>query len=217
MATSVAAGLRRVAVETLCDLIVVGASRRHGVGRAVLGSDAEATLHQAPCAVAVAPPTTAAESGRIGVAFDGTATGRRAVAVAGELAAGRGAALTVLSVIDTRHVDATFGPPGDYGAPRARARELTSEALRAVHGVPRIRRRLHEGDPVREILALSREVDLLVLGARPNGPLLRLLLGSVSSHVVRRATCPVVVVPAHPVAPAAATAPAPAGGAAAAG
>ncbi|WP_320668618.1 universal stress protein [Patulibacter defluvii] len=211
VATTVASGLHRVADETLCDLIVVGASRRRGAGRVVLGSDSEATLHQAPCAVAVATPASVA-LGRIGVAFDGTEAGRRAVAAAGEIAADRDAALTVLSVVDTRHVYASFGPAGGYGDLRDQARELTSDALRTVRGVTRVERQLHEGDPVHEILALGREVDLLVLGARPNGRLLRLLLGSVSSRVVRRSTCPVVVVPEHAVVPAdAAVAPAPSG------
>ncbi|EHN12517.1 UspA domain protein [Patulibacter medicamentivorans] len=195
VATSVAAGLHRVARETLCDLIVIGASRRRGVGRVLLGSDAEATLHGAPCAVAVAPPAPGDSISRIGVAFDGTAAGRRAVAAAGALAADRGAALTVLSVVDTRHVYATFGPDGGYGDLRSQARDLTTDALAQVHGVPSIRRQLHEGDPVHEILSLARDVDLLVLGSRDNGPLLRLLLGSVSSSVVRRTRCATVIVP----------------------
>ena len=39
------------------------------------------------------------------------------------------------------------------------------------------------------------EADVIVLGSRPRTNLRRLILGSVSSEVVRRASCEVVVVP----------------------
>ncbi len=45
------------------------------------------------------------------------------------------------------------------------------------------------------IVEQSEHVDLLVLGARGCGPLKRVLLGSVSRHVVNGARCPVLVVP----------------------
>jgi nucleotide-binding universal stress UspA family protein len=52
------------------------------------------------------------------------------------------------------------------------------------------------GDPVGKLLeAAEMGVDLLVLGSRGFGPVMRLLIGSVSSHVIRQASCPVLVVP----------------------
>jgi nucleotide-binding universal stress UspA family protein len=197
----VAPALHRTARETMCDLIVVGASRRRGAGRVLLGSDAEASLHGAPCAVAVATPGVDGPIARIGVAFDGTAAGREAVLGAGVVARDLGAGLTVLGVVDTRHPHPAFGEGGGYGDVRARARELLADVVAAVEGVPGVARQLHEGDPVHEILGLGRACDLLVVGARRNGPLLRLLLGSVSSRVVRRAACPVLVLPAGSVVP----------------
>jgi nucleotide-binding universal stress UspA family protein len=197
----VAPALHRTAQETMCDLIVVGASRRRGAGRVLLGSDAEASLHGAPCAVAVATPGSDGPIARIGVAYDGTAAGREAVLGAGVVARDLGAGLTVLGVVDTRHPHPGFGEGGGYGDVRARARELLTDAVEAVEGVPGVARQLHEGDPVHEILSLGRASDLLVVGARRNGPLLRLLLGSVSSRVVRRAACPVLVLPAGSAVP----------------
>jgi nucleotide-binding universal stress UspA family protein len=38
-------------------------------------------------------------------------------------------------------------------------------------------------------------VDLLVLGSRGYGPVLRLIAGSVSVRVIRNAPCPVLLVP----------------------
>jgi nucleotide-binding universal stress UspA family protein len=52
------------------------------------------------------------------------------------------------------------------------------------------------GDPAHELVRMSEGLDVLVTGARDQGALKRLLLGSVSTHVVRNATCPVIVVPA---------------------
>ncbi|HST42547.1 MAG TPA: universal stress protein, partial [Conexibacter sp.] len=43
--------------------------------------------------------------------------------------------------------------------------------------------------------ARSRDLDLLVLGTRGHGPVGRALLGSVATHVVRTAHCPLLVVP----------------------
>ena len=53
-----------------------------------------------------------------------------------------------------------------------------------------------EGAPGEAILNAARaeDVDLIVVGTRGRGPVGRLLLGSVSDHVVRHADCPVLVV-----------------------
>ncbi len=64
-----------------------------------------------------------------------------------------------------------------------------------------VSRRLEEGDPVTEILRVAEETsaDLIVMGNHGRRGLSRLLMGSVSEQVVRRATCPVLTVrtPAH--------------------
>lgn len=55
---------------------------------------------------------------------------------------------------------------------------------------------LREGEPVEEIVGLAEEldVDLVVVGSRGAGWIRRLITGSVSEGVVRRASCPVLVV-----------------------
>jgi nucleotide-binding universal stress UspA family protein len=194
----VAGELHRVARETACDLIAVGSSRRRGAGRVLLGSNTEDTLHGAPCAVAVGVPDGPDRLRRVGVAFDGTAAGRQTVGGAGALARELGAALTVLAVVDTRHTQRTFGPEGGLGDVRERASRLLAAvaAEQSDAGVEQVHRQLHRGDPVHEALGLGRESDLLVVGSRADGAALRVLLGSVSSKVVRRATAPVLVLPA---------------------
>lgn len=52
------------------------------------------------------------------------------------------------------------------------------------------------GDPAGEICRVARDaqVDLVVIGSRGHGFMRRLLLGSVSTHVLHHAPCPVLVV-----------------------
>ncbi|MEV4420236.1 universal stress protein [Patulibacter sp. NPDC049589] len=195
-AAGVSAGLHGLAIEDGADLLVVGASRHHGIGEVLLGNDAEATLHGAPCSVLVGPAGPApAALRRIGVAFDGLPSGRRALRAAAALAAEHGAALEVLAVLDTRHPYATYGTTGGYGDPLPDARELLDAAVAEIRGVVAVDPLLRSGDPVREILDLGRDVDLLVLGSRRRGAVLRVLLGDVAGKVVRRADCAVLVVP----------------------
>lgn len=75
------------------------------------------------------------------------------------------------------------------------AREIVARA--AVRGVTATSV-VWYGEPADAILeaASTERADVLVLGSRKPTDLGRLLLGSVSSHVVGEATCPVVVVPA---------------------
>ena len=46
-----------------------------------------------------------------------------------------------------------------------------------------------------ELARLSREVDLLICGSRGHGPIGSVTLGNVSTGVLRKAHCPVLVVP----------------------
>lgn len=195
-ARSVAAGLHRLARETMAELIVIGSSRRRETGRILLGSNSEATLHGAPCAVAVSSAKLPEAMRRIGVAYDGTPSGVNAVRAAAAIARSFGADLTVLGVVDTRGIHPMFGVEGAYGDVRRRAEALTAEAAAGLRGVRRVHHRVYEGDPVLEALELGRDSSLLVVGSRAQGLALRLVLGSVSTKVVRRAVCPVLVLPA---------------------
>jgi nucleotide-binding universal stress UspA family protein len=49
-------------------------------------------------------------------------------------------------------------------------------------------------EPGPVLTAISHDVDLLVVGSRGHSALREMLLGSVASHLVHHATCPVVVV-----------------------
>jgi nucleotide-binding universal stress UspA family protein len=53
------------------------------------------------------------------------------------------------------------------------------------------------GFPVEELLEVSKDADMIVLGSRGAGGFSRLLMGSVSSQVAHHAHCPVVIVPSE--------------------
>ncbi len=56
---------------------------------------------------------------------------------------------------------------------------------------------LVEGPPVQTLLdeAARLEADMMVVGSHGYGAVFEVLLGSVSAGVIRRATCPVLVIP----------------------
>src|SRR4029079_16903339 len=76
--------------------------------------------------------------------------------------------------------------------------ELRAFARRVIPDHAQTRFVLREGAVVRNILDESseRKVDLIVIGSHGHSRIERWLLGSVVEKVLRKATCPVIVVPA---------------------
>jgi nucleotide-binding universal stress UspA family protein len=185
--------------------VVVGSTNRSAVGRVMSGSTAERLLHGTGCPVAVAPrgyrrhrrePLRA-----IGAAFTDTPEGHEAVRVAADLAGRAGLPLTVYSVIGL-HVN-WFRPEAvepDTSVVPEEVRKAAADALdAAVAGLPggvRASGELLFGEVVDELsMVAERGVDLLVCGSRGYGPVRRVLLGTVSSALVRQASVPTLVVP----------------------
>jgi nucleotide-binding universal stress UspA family protein len=197
---SPAQALHRLANELDAEAIVVGASHREGGARIFPGSVTEQALHGSPCAVAVAPPGYgehgASALRSIGVAYDGLEESRAALATAAELARRGGASLELLGVVDTRLP--MYVAPG-YELAHEGARDavvqLLVEGAKTVSGIAHVETRMAQGNPSEQLVELAHGLDLLVMGSRGHGPLRRLLLGSVSSCVVREAPCPVLVLP----------------------
>lgn len=77
------------------------------------------------------------------------------------------------------------------------ADETLTKAAAAI-GVPDNHRVLHDHHPGKAIVDLATEMGAaaIVVGSRGRGGIKRAVLGSVSDHLVRNATCPVVVIPA---------------------
>jgi nucleotide-binding universal stress UspA family protein len=194
--------LHKRAEETGAALIVLGATH-HGKGlRRALDSTSQHVLDGAPCPVAVAPEGFARQHARelcqIGVGYDGKPESRRALELAATLARATGARLRLVHAVDETFAVA---PPLDAStytemarAAREAARAGLDDALERLGDV-RAEGAVREGDARAVLVEDSAGDDLLVVGSRGRGPIRRVLLGSVSAHVLHEAACPVVVVP----------------------
>jgi nucleotide-binding universal stress UspA family protein len=129
---------------------------------------------------------------RILVGFDGSQASRRALLHAAELV-GRGGTLDVINVIGAQPVSARVDTLCD-GARRAQ-REALHEA-RALLGERDVRMtpRAAVGDPTSEIRAAAEESGAGVIVVGRGSGLRRLIDGSVSARLVRRAPCDVLIV-----------------------
>ena len=199
-AASPARGLHRIAEEERADAIVVGSTRQGRIGRVLAGDDVAATLRGAPCAVAVAPRGFAAADGarirRIGVGFDGGAEARQAFDLAAALGRECDAPIVLRSVVGT-----PIAAPDVTAYARLESRQQAEyAALAELHEVfaavdADATGEVRVGSPVEELVALSTDVEVLVVGSRGWGALRRLLLGSTSTALTRKARCPVLVLP----------------------
>lgn len=203
--SSPARGLAELAEAEEAAITVVGSHRAGAIGRVASGGTAERLLHGSGCPVAVAPrgyrKRAPDKLGRIGVAFVDTPDGREAVDYAADLAAPSGLPLTLFSVVTVHHT--WFVPeavrPEEETVPVEVRKEYQEALDRALAELPpgvRATGELLYGEVVDELAVVGeRGVDLLVSGSRGYGPVRRVLLGTVSSALVRQASVPVLVVP----------------------
>jgi nucleotide-binding universal stress UspA family protein len=199
--SSAAHGLHDLAEELGAETIVVGSGRAGPRQRLFAGSTAERLLAGSVCPIAVAPAgmeTNPGTHGLIGVAYVDTPDGRAALNEAAKLARRTGTRVRLYTVV--MEADATRPFLIGEDVERAythTARETFEESLtRAAASVPDVPAdwRLLGGNVV-EALGDLDEVDVLFCGSRGYGPARRVLLGGVSTRLVRRAKRPVVVVP----------------------
>ncbi|MGW6442624.1 universal stress protein [Lentzea sp. NPDC055074] len=133
------------------------------------------------------------------VGVDGSPASLAALSWAADEARRRGRPLVVISAW-YREPGIVIGPlPAEIGM------ELTPQRLEAAqhavldHAVKDIadvelRTVVVHGDPRAELTQASGDAELLVVGNRGHGPVVEMILGSVSSYCVHHARCPVVVV-----------------------
>lgn len=132
---------------------------------------------------------------------DGSDESELAGRAAADLAERTGSELHVAHVYNHPrvHVFPDLGISAQVAAAyREEASQLLADQVERLRssGVNVTEAHLLKGDPVDEILELSRELHtgLIAVGGHGKGTIGRLLLGSVSEGVARHATCPVLVV-----------------------
>jgi nucleotide-binding universal stress UspA family protein len=205
-ARSAAQGLHELAEAEDADALIVGSSHRGPVGRVLAGSVAERLLHGAPCPVAVAPVGYRERSDRglrvVACAFDGSDEARLAVQHAEYLSRRAGATLRLLAVHEPELIFGVDQLPGGYDRDelaRSEAKRLTKEleaAAAAIGPGIEVQHEVLDGAAVETLAGAAEDgTDLLLVGSRAYGPVRRVLLGSVSSGLVRSSPVPVLVVP----------------------
>jgi nucleotide-binding universal stress UspA family protein len=145
---------------------------------------------------------TALSFHRITVAIDGSTHAETALDCAIDLAHRYGSDLVVLAVapIVPVYISSTepFVPAGVPPSEIGHYREIVEAAVKHAEasGVTSVTGVSYEGVVVDEILTHLEQhpTDLLVIGSRGLSTAKRILLGSVSTAIVNRAPCPVLVV-----------------------
>jgi len=199
------------------DVVVMGSHGAGGFEHLVMGSVAEKILRKAPCPVLTVGPPASGEDAARGVRFDHvlcpvdfSEPSIRALEYAISLVEGPSSRLTLFHVHE--QILYSFLPYERALEDAHYVRADLDEIQKHLKGIlpdnvsdlctPRVLAR--RGRPHEEILRLAREdqADVIVLGVHGRPFLERLLLGSVTSHVVRGAPCPVLTVRATTRAPA---------------
>lgn len=188
-------GLHQTAEELGADLLMVGSCRHGAFGRVMLGDDTRSALNGAPCAVAIASRGYAENLkplARVGVGYNFSPESRAALEVARRLAAPTRASVYALEVLAiTTYAYNGLVPilMGEDMDARLKEANVRLKELRGVQG------RAVCGLTGEELAAFGDEVDILVIGSRGYGPIRRLVLGSTSDYLERRARCSLLVLP----------------------
>jgi nucleotide-binding universal stress UspA family protein len=200
----VAIALQDTAKQQHADLIVLGSSHRGALGRVFVGSVTQETLHEASCPVAVAPVgfhghSESTHLARIAVGHDVVEPTPDALCAGVALCEQTGADLLLLAVAE----DAAVPDPARATMPyaeiaRARLRAAEHSVAKTLTSVPEnvsAASEVRDGDPAEQLLDVTNDADLLILGSHGRGTMGRLIMGSVCDRVVRAAACPVLIVP----------------------
>ncbi|HLL67832.1 MAG TPA: universal stress protein [Micromonosporaceae bacterium] len=203
--SSAAHGLHDLAEELAASVIVVGSRSKAPEQQLFAGSTADRLLSGSVCPVAVAPAgmreRPAPDVTRVGVAYLDTRDAVAALDVASRLAARTAAELRLYTVVaaPAEVVMPVIGVDAEQ-AFTATAREayqaVLDSAIAAMPAACNATGHLLTGDVVEKLADLDTDdIDVLFCGSRGYGPARRVLLGGVSSRLVRRARSPVVIVP----------------------
>jgi len=184
------------------DLLVVGARGLGGFRGLLLGSVSQHCLHHASGPIAVVRGGAAGD-GRVVVGVDGSEPSEAALRWAVADAAARGWAVEAVHAWEVA-VPCGLATAYDVPAIEAAARRMVDGMLGAVTGgspgrrVVPVTATVVANGPVSGLLRVAEGAEEIVVGRRGLGGFGRLLLGSVSDHVVRHADTTVVVVPQDP-------------------
>jgi nucleotide-binding universal stress UspA family protein len=133
------------------------------------------------------------------VGLDGSEGGRRALEWAADEAATRGGAVQAIVAwswdgVELGPIAATYPEEEHQRAIRMLDREIKALIERRGSHLP-VAGEVIEGRPADVLTAAGRMAALLVLGSHGHSRVRHTVLGSVSEECIRKANCPVVVIP----------------------
>lgn len=134
------------------------------------------------------------------VGVDGSEHSLEALRWAVEEARLRGTTLRVVGTFSTPIMSTGYEvaavDPNDFAAAARAMLDAAVDSVRETGDLAgvEVESEVLEGHAGERLIVLSRQADLLVVGARGHGGFMGLLLGSVTTYVVNHAECPVVVV-----------------------
>lgn len=203
----------RLAQEIPADLIVMPAHGHTGLKHVFLGSTAERIVQHSPCPVFVARQNkwqshkgAALAINTVLVPVDFSDCSLQGLKYALPFAGKFAAKIILLHVVDLSYAYtadrfAMYDLSTLEDAARKAAERQMREFARAVKlsGV-KVETLISVGSTVAEICAFAerRDVDLIITSTHGLTGFKHVLIGSTAEHVVRHATCPVLVVPSHP-------------------
>jgi nucleotide-binding universal stress UspA family protein len=197
-----ARGLHEVADHAGAELIVVGSTHRHGLGRVMPGTTGERLLHGSACPIAIAPAGWRSDAiETIGAGFDDSPESRAALAAAATLARACGASLRALNVFEPPSpANPVYAVTGHgyteiMGELRDARRARLDQALEALPSRVDAGGQIIDGRPAEVLAAESERLDLLVIGSRGYGALRATLAGSVAHELAGTSRCPLLLVP----------------------
>jgi len=182
------------------DLILIRANNRKDFRRRLLGSVAKSVVKGAPCSVEVVRPREKADAisagFRILLATDGSAASIPASHAIAEMSWPEDTEVRVVTVVNPmiysfEELGLTDDASTDY------AHRAIGKAVQMLSDAPvRISAEVIAGSASRQIIARAKHwgADLIVLGTNERRGLSRLLFGSTSAAVAKRAHCSVRVI-----------------------
>ena len=198
-------GIARAVEDDAPDLLVIGPHRRQALKDVFLGTTAERTIRIANRPMLMANGVPAGGYRHVLVAVDLSAPSAEAIAAFHRLGLDRDVPVSVLHVFDALATSAMAGAGGSEESLRQhiaveanRAAARLDEFLAEAPIVPLARLVRHADSAVARVIGkVAREVsaDLLVLGMRGQGGIVRIVLGSVALAVLTTADIDVLAVP----------------------
>ena len=201
---SAADGLGDLASDEDVELIVIGSTHRGGFGRVLPGSLALQLIGSTPCPLAIAPRRVPVGndpgSGPVIAAFDGSELSTRAVAFAAQLAAQADTFLHIIGVAASdAQINAPFvgaGVPVGSRLDRDALQKALDEQMENLPADLAAEGTVLKGSPVESLVASAHgSRGIFVSGSHGRGPLMSLVVGSVSNAIAQRISWPAVLVP----------------------